>query len=290
MELNLMRDYIPELITDGNSVGFWEISGEIQSERNLPPFSQHVLLLVIKGEVKVTYRGKEYHLRANTMADAVGDKFCLSINEASENCHAVLLCMEDMILKELFRERAPFNTNYVMRTIQELTSSIPANKIKRIVKAFKQVKDSIEDKDNYFYKQLINQYVMILLFQYGNVLIPQEPNHEITYEKRYKELIFQQFTDLVQKNIDKEHETGYYAKQLCISAEYLRQISKSCSGKNPSSYIHEHLIRRICRLLAETNLSIAQIADKLNFSSQAVLTKFFKRYKGKTPVEYRNSR
>ncbi|RGX77202.1 AraC family transcriptional regulator [Bacteroides stercorirosoris] len=54
------------------------------------------------------------------------------------------------------------------------------------------------------------------------------------------------------------------------------------------SWISQSLMCEVCKVLDETNIPISQIAEELNFSDQAVLSKFFKRYKGVSPLNYRN--
>lgn len=47
-------------------------------------------------------------------------------------------------------------------------------------------------------------------------------------------------------------------------------------------------MREIVNLLINTDKTMQAIADELHFSDQAVLTKFFRRIKGVSPLQYRN--
>ena len=62
-------------------------------------------------------------------------------------------------------------------------------------------------------------------------------------------------------------------------------IIKIC--KNPG-ISQEELVREIVNLLINTDKTMQAIADELHFSDQAVLTKFFRRIKGVSPLQYRN--
>ena len=55
----------------------------------------------------------------------------------------------------------------------------------------------------------------------------------------------------------------------------------------PHRYLLSRRIERARRLLAETNMSIAQIAYLCGFSSQAHLTIAFRKLSGHTPGGYR---
>ncbi|MCC8152888.1 MAG: helix-turn-helix domain-containing protein, partial [Tannerellaceae bacterium] len=51
---------------------------------------------------------------------------------------------------------------------------------------------------------------------------------------------------------------------------------------------NRHLILEIKVLLESTQLSVQEIAHRLNFPDQSYLGCYFKRYTGKSPSEYRN--
>ena len=61
----------------------------------------------------------------------------------------------------------------------------------------------------------------------------------------------------------------------------------AATGMTPHRYLLSRRIERARRLLAETNMSIAQIAYLCGFSSQAHLTIAFRRLVGHTPGGYR---
>ena len=99
--------------------------------------------------------------------------------------------------------------------------------------------------------------------------------------------IFIKFLQLLQAYICNEHTAGFYADQLHITPQYLRRIVKAITGHSVYQVISDHLCREICKLLLETDLSLQEIADRLHFSDQAVLSKFFKRINGVSPLKFR---
>lgn len=52
-------------------------------------------------------------------------------------------------------------------------------------------------------------------------------------------------------------------------------------------YINQMLVMEASFLLRTTSLSITQIADRLHFSDVASFSKFFSRFKGVSPRDYR---
>lgn len=102
-----------------------------------------------------------------------------------------------------------------------------------------------------------------------------------------KELI-QQIQALVAENIyNPELSVVFLASQVHLSVNYLRNIFKESTGDSLSNYINAQKIDLICNLLRNTDLSLADISDKLGFSTKNYFYTFFKKHIGMTPGDYR---
>ncbi|MGN1226863.1 MAG: helix-turn-helix domain-containing protein, partial [Candidatus Cryptobacteroides sp.] len=99
--------------------------------------------------------------------------------------------------------------------------------------------------------------------------------------------ITNQFLNLIQKHFSETRDVASYAGMLCITPKYLTMAVKKSSGKTPLDWIDEYTNSAAKALLASTRLNINEISEKLNFSSQAIFGKFFKRVNGISPREYR---
>jgi len=73
-----------------------------------------------------------------------------------------------------------------------------------------------------------------------------------------------------------------------LSPSFLKQKFKSEVGFTPHDYILRQKISEAERLLSTTNMSITSIAYHLSFSSPQHFASVFKKYKNKSPTEYRN--
>ena len=78
-----------------------------------------------------------------------------------------------------------------------------------------------------------------------------------------------------------------YAEALCITPKYLSFISKNVSGKTALEWIHQSTTETIVRYLRNSNMSIKEIADTLNFPNLSFFGKFTKSQLGMSPTEYR---
>ena len=104
---------------------------------------------------------------------------------------------------------------------------------------------------------------------------------------KQSEEIFISFYALLQQNYIEQHNIGFYADSLNITTTYLSRIVKTISGRTVMEYINEMLAIEATWLIKSTNLTVAQIADRLNFSTSAAFDKFFKRMRGCSPLSLR---
>lgn len=104
------------------------------------------------------------------------------------------------------------------------------------------------------------------------------------------ERISQDFGQLVLDHYTKEKNVAFYASKLGITAAYLSTIVKQTTGRTCMEFISNMVIMDAKAQLKSTNLPIYQIADSLNFNNVSFFGKYFKRYVGVSPQEYRNSK
>lgn len=77
------------------------------------------------------------------------------------------------------------------------------------------------------------------------------------------------------------------AESLNISYVWFRQCFKQYTGFSPAQYQNHLKIQYAKDMLARTNLTVKEIANKLNFESPDYFSVFFKRHTKETPLQYR---
>lgn len=113
-----------------------------------------------------------------------------------------------------------------------------------------------------------------------------ELTRESNLQGRSSEL-YNQFISQVNNFCRTYSDVHFYADQLNVSSRYLAQVTRRISGKTPKAIIDEYIVQEIERELSTTTHTVQEIANTFGFSSQAHLTKFFKKMKGVTPSAFR---
>lgn len=92
---------------------------------------------------------------------------------------------------------------------------------------------------------------------------------------------------MIRTQVDSNPSVEQISRELGISREYLSRLFRSETGKALKDFIREERISRACYLLKETELSVADIADQMNFSSAGNFVRYFHNTMGMTPAVFR---
>ena len=102
------------------------------------------------------------------------------------------------------------------------------------------------------------------------------------------EELYNQFLDAVEHYYNRYADVAFYAEQLNVSARYLGQVTRQIANRSPKAIIDERITNEIAKLITTTNKPLKDVAQLLGFSSQAHLSRFFKKRKGVSPTEYQH--
>ncbi|HEV2478445.1 MAG TPA: AraC family transcriptional regulator [Puia sp.] len=105
------------------------------------------------------------------------------------------------------------------------------------------------------------------------------PPQKLALVRAFKQIIDKRFREL---KLPKE-----YAEQLHVTPNYLNAVCHELVGKTAGDLIRDRVVLEAKRLLVNADLSITQIAYELNFADGSYFTKFFRKYAGVTPEEFR---
>lgn len=84
-----------------------------------------------------------------------------------------------------------------------------------------------------------------------------------------------------------KNDVSYYAEMLNTTSQNLNALCKKEYSKTASKVIAMHIIKEAKRLLNFTDLSVTEIAFKLDFKDVSHFVKYFKRHEGKTPIQFK---
>lgn len=113
---------------------------------------------------------------------------------------------------------------------------------------------------------------------------------EIKMHSFAKTELIQDVKDYIEENIYNPNlSVAMIAEKVDLSVNYLRNIYKENTGESLTTYIAQRKLTLICEMLADKDMPIQDISDKLGFTTKNYFFTFFKKHMNMTPNQYRTS-
>ncbi|MDO5447544.1 MAG: helix-turn-helix domain-containing protein [Prevotellaceae bacterium] len=153
---------------------------------------------------------------------------------------------------------------------------------------FQMLQSRIDNSDNHFRKEIVRSLMLSWIYYLSNIIYNLKQTI-IDNNKRRADIIFANFLKLVEENFRTERRVTWYSDKLCISPKYLSTVIKDASHRTPNDWIDYYVILEARVMLKNTNKSIKEVADYLNFPNQSFFGKFFKERVGCSPLAFRRN-
>jgi AraC-like DNA-binding protein len=108
--------------------------------------------------------------------------------------------------------------------------------------------------------------------------------HEITAD--YLKAIDKHLDDVLNNRVLDMYEIRDFADEMHIHPTHLSNTIKLTTGKHPCFFFEEKIMEVAKAMLKDNTVSVAEIASRLTFDPSN-FTKFFKRFEGGTPKQFR---
>ncbi|RPE08637.1 helix-turn-helix domain-containing protein [Chitinophaga lutea] len=112
----------------------------------------------------------------------------------------------------------------------------------------------------------------------GTKIIPQQ-----------KQLVLRNFQQLINKHYRNIKLPKEYAELLYITPNHLNALCQDLLGKTAGELIRDRILLEAKRMLTNAGMTVTQIARELNFEDNSYFSRFFKKYEGITPDEFRKN-
>jgi len=135
-------------------------------------------------------------------------------------------------------------------------------------------------------EKAIKMYLYLLLLEVKRCYERQFSTHtDKAISEDYK--LANRFRKLVPQHFLTKRQVNDYAQMLGVSANHLNKTVKESTGQTASDAIREMLLQEAKSLLRYTDISVAEIAYKMDYSEPASFNRFFKSMTKETPLTFR---
>lgn len=189
------------------------------------------------------------------------------------------------------RHLAQINIGDAWNTVTSLHESPVLHLLPNEVSAFCNYYDLLLSKLNRshhrYQKKLVETLLMAFLYDFHGLL----ERYFVPAERpgRSSGRAFREFVDLLTSLYPRPRDVAFYAEKLCLTPKYLSSVCKQVSGLTASKFIAQFIIKDIKHLLDDTDKSIKEICNELDFPNPSFFGTYVKKNLGMSPMQYRES-
>jgi AraC family transcriptional activator of pobA len=187
---------------------------------------------------------------------------------------------KDFLLDPEYIGQFPYFSGVLENSVISLPEDLRAEVLQLLEKIVKEM-----DEDNRNSADMIKVLLLQLLITIGR----------LGFEDRAVKLtshnyaLARNFDKLLEQHVGSLKLPREYAELLFITPNHLNAVCNEIFGKAAGEVIRDRIILEAKRLMVNRELSISEIAYKLNFSDNSYFSKFFRKYAGMPPEDFRQS-
>ena len=256
-------------------------------------FNQCGLFLCQKGQAEILLGGRPYQINKRNLFIYTAANL-LQIRQRSADLEGIMIEVDlDYVIPIVNKVANSENLLYLREnpclSLSEEQYTFVENLLKSVEKRTNRenICNSSRQKQH-LTSELIKSWGQVICYELLNIYFSNEPQTPLPQDKKDK--IFQNFMITLYRYYRQERDVTFYADKQCLSARYFSSVIKEKSGSSALQWIIQNVITEAKYLLDNTDLSIKEIATKLNFPTQSFFGKYFKQYVGISPKAYRNKK
>lgn len=240
----------------------------------------HIHILCHAGKAQFSFMGNTYTMEAG---DWVIWQMSSQISDAlySSDFNADFLLVDKDFLLEYNPEKVWASKAFVFIKKNPVFRLDESGKA-MIEHNFIQIKRRIAEP-HLFQKEILGKQLQIFLLDLWEIYKNAMDNIQPTDNS--SALLFTRFMNLLPEHSKTQREVAFYADKLCVSAKYLSEVVKKSSGHPASYWINGYAMQEILAYLKRSDLTLAEISNKMNFYNPAHFTRFVKKQTGESPSE-----
>lgn len=204
----------------------------------------------------------------------------------SEDCRYTGVVFDENFVANIHKSlgmQVHLTERYNHYSVQSMSDEVSEHNLQM----YKLVSQEIREPDHAYKAHIVQRYCEIWFLKNQAIDANLREPAEIKKQLKRKELIFHDFLTLLEANYKHERSIGFYAERLCLTPKYLSTTIKEVSGKLGLQWIDEYVALEAQALLRDSTMSVKQVSEELNFPSQSMFGRFFKKMTGYTPKQYK---
>jgi AraC-like DNA-binding protein len=243
-------------------------------------FHHYGILHIKRGAGIIKIDLADLKLKNNTIVCLSPGQIMLLNTDAPVEGYFISFAAEFLLLSESYTHSSFFENLFDNKKVIYPDEAIQ-NELSDILKRMKRELENYSVLQTQILKSLLNYFLIYLSKDLDTGNRQSVADRDTDIVKR--------FMTLVKKNFLTKKMVAAYARDLCISPNYLNTIVKRISGFTASYHIHQQIILEAKRQAIYSGLTMKEVAYSLGFNDYAHFSKFFKNNTGTNFTCFKNA-
>ena len=235
--------------------------------------------LCTQGEASYTVDGKDSQVKRGDVI-IVGEGQVVENFLSTDDCDGIAIMISYDFFNDIVAGIRDLNTLFLFSRLHPVFSLTERGYVNTII-------TKILEPEHHFRRELVSTLMKALIYDMSNVIYRYQMVEKKSFSRG--EVVFFNYIRLVRDHFKQERRVSWYANQLCITPKYLSETIKTISKRTPNEWIDYYVVLELRLLLKNSDKSIKEIAEYLNFPNQSFLGKFFKDHVGVSPSAFRKN-
>lgn len=267
---------------DGNGILFFDSIRDF----DFMQYAGHILhILCTEGSMSFVFHNVRYNISA-------GDYIILSTPQSasdfitSADCRTLVMSFtEEFFASMAIRSNYGFTGRLAL--LQNPVMRLSEHDFRKCETDLLRLRRRVKDTGHLFYGEMTGHLLMAHVLDLYD--IHSRSQAPVRVPERAATLLHRFIEMLCRGEYVRHRNLDYYASALCVTPHYLSEICRKTSGEPASFWIDRFTLYEVVRQLRRKELTLAEVARRMHFSSLSYFTRYVRKQLGVTPSDYRNS-
>ena len=267
-------------------IGYYTLDEDAIYKESINEIKDFIKIIYLKKSSEITLDFNTHHCKSNSLFFISPSQF-YQFPENKLNEGIILYFNRDFYCVEIHDKEVSCDGILYNNIFNVAQLILPSDEIMAFENILEEIKSEFENEDTGLEEMLRLLLKKIII---KSTRLYKKQNHLLPDNIEKDNLDFlRKYSALVEKEFFSKHAVSDYAEILNITPKNLHKKIKMISDKTPNELIKNRLLLQAKRYLAHSELSSKEIAYKLGYEDEAYFTRFFNKYVGNTPIQFRKS-
>ncbi len=154
---------------------------------------------------------------------------------------------------------------------------------KEVITLINMIKEEYLDSRDDYSLSIIRSYIQVIITKLFRI----KAKDQLLFDDHKYLAMYLRLQGLIEKECFRHKKVSFYAKEMGVTAKTLNNVTQSILHKTAKSLINEIVIIQSKRLIINSNDSLTEIAYQVGFEDSTNFFKYFKKYTGESPSQFK---